>query len=412
MHILFTHRAFPAQFGQLALELTKRYGWRCSFLIDHISRCPEPSPEMLARLELHQVALSAAFRSQKNPPWAQSYGRYLELCQAGFEAVRAIPDLRPDLVVGHAGLAPTLFLPELLDCPMINYCEYYFARQHRDLTYRIDLPPAEPAPFFPRCINAATLASLIACDAGYAPTEWQRGSFPRRYWPKIEVHFDGIDTDLYRPRRPDLVVNGQSIPPETRVVTFVARGLESMRGFDLFLKVAQRLCRARSDLLFLVAGDEETYYGWDQLHTGQPSFKQWVLSQGDYDLSRFVFLGHVEPARLADVLGRSDLHFYLTVPFVLSWSLINAMSCACTVLGADVEPVREVLAPGRTGLLEPLFDTERLAETALRVLDDPGSYRPLGLAARALVEEKYALDVCIPTLKTYFERIAAVSPQM
>src|SRR6059058_1335646 len=113
MHILFTHRAFPAQFGQLALELTKRYGWKCSFLIDHISRCPEPSPEMLARLKLHQISLSPEFRSQKNPPWAQSYGRYLELSGAGLEALRAIPDLHPDLVVGHAGLAPTLFLPEL-----------------------------------------------------------------------------------------------------------------------------------------------------------------------------------------------------------------------------------------------------------------------------------------------------------
>src|SRR5262249_40323647 len=157
MHILFTHRAFPAQFGQLALELTKRYGWKCSFLIDHTSRCPEPSQEMFARLKLYQIPLSAEFRSQqKNISWPQSYGRYLELCQAGFAALRVIPD-RPDLVVGHAGLAPTFFLPDLLDCPLINYCEYYFAGRHRDLTYRLDLLPAEVAPFVPRCINAATL---------------------------------------------------------------------------------------------------------------------------------------------------------------------------------------------------------------------------------------------------------------
>src|SRR5438067_13036382 len=100
MHILFVHRAFPAQFGQLALELTRRYGWKCSFLIDHLSRCPEPSPEMLAELTLHQIPLSPAFRSQKHVPWAQSYGHYLELCHACFEAPRAIPELRPDLVVG------------------------------------------------------------------------------------------------------------------------------------------------------------------------------------------------------------------------------------------------------------------------------------------------------------------------
>ncbi|HLJ91729.1 MAG TPA: glycosyltransferase [Gemmataceae bacterium] len=410
MHILFTHRAFPAQFGQVALELSKRYGWRCSFLIDHISRCPEPTEEMVSRLNLYQIPLSAAFRAQKSPPWAQSFGRYLEVCQAGWEALRALPDLSPDLVVGHAGLAPTLFLPELVDCPIVNYCEYYFAPHRRDLTYRIDLPPAEPAPFFPRCINAATLASLVACDAGYAPMHWQRRAFPQRFWPKIEVHFDGIDTTLYRPQRTSLVVNGQTIPEEIRVVTFVARGLESMRGFDLFMRVAKRICRERSDVLFVIAGDEETYYGWDQLHTGQLSFKQWVLSQGDYDVSRFVFLGHIEPARLAQVLGRSDLHIYLSVPFVVSWSLLNALASGCVVLGSQVDPVREVVEPGRTGLMEPLYDIDRLAETSLGVLANPGQYRPLGQAARKWVEEKYSLDVCIPELKDYFERVGQLPP--
>jgi glycosyltransferase involved in cell wall biosynthesis len=299
---------------------------------------------------------------------------------------------------------PGLFLPELLDCPMVNYCEYYFTPSRRDLTYRIDLPPAEPAPFYPRCINAATLINLVAYDAGYAPTEWQRQSFPERFRHKIEVHFDGIDTDLYRPRRVPRVVAGHSLSPDTRVVTFVARGLESMRGFDLFMRFAQRIGRARSDVLFVVVGREESYYSWDLLHTGQPSFKQWVLSQGDYDLSRFVFLHHLEPEQLSELLCLSDLHLYLTVPFVLSWSLMDALACGCVVLASDVPPVREVIEPDRTGLIRPLFDTEELVEAALRVLDDPAGFAPLGRAARALMEEKYSLDVAVPELKDYFER--------
>ena len=118
-----------------------------------------------------------------------------------------MPHLRPDLVVAHGGRgAPTLFLREVLDCPIIIYCEYYFATSHRDISYRIDLPPAEPAPFFPRCINAPTLATLVDCDAGYSATHWQKQSFPARFHSKIEVHFDGIDTALYHPGpapRPD-----------------------------------------------------------------------------------------------------------------------------------------------------------------------------------------------------------------
>ena len=123
---------------------------------------------------------------------------------------RAMPDgarrgarqagLAPDLIVAHGGRgAPTLLLREVVDCPIIIYCEYYFANSHRDISYRIDLPPAEPAPFFPRCINAPTLATLVDCDAGYSATHWQKQSFPRRFHSKIEVHFDGIETELYHP---------------------------------------------------------------------------------------------------------------------------------------------------------------------------------------------------------------------
>src|SRR5262249_56291638 len=108
----------------------------------------------------------------------------------------------------------------------------------------------------------------------------------------------------------------------------------------------------------------------------------WVLARGDYDLTRFVFLRHLEPELLADLLGLSDLHLYLTVPFVPSWSLINALACGCVVLASDVEPVRELIEPGVNGLLEPLFDTDRLVETALRGLAEPAGFRPPGDARR------------------------------
>src|SRR5207253_635680 len=124
------------------------------------------------------------------------------------------------------------------------------------------------------CINAATLVNLIDCDSAYAPTQWQRDSFPRRFHGKIEVHHDGIDTQLYQRRPVARVLGGRTIPADTRVVTFVARGLESLRGFDLFLDVARHIARARSDVLFVVASEEETHYGWDSLHTGGVPFKR------------------------------------------------------------------------------------------------------------------------------------------
>jgi glycosyltransferase involved in cell wall biosynthesis len=281
MHVLFVHRAFPAQFGRLALELTRRHGWKCSVVAEHLSRCPAPSPAMLEELDLH--LLPATPGTQGDVPWARSFGAALERGRTLFEYVRATPALRPDLVVGHAGLLPTLFLREILPCPFVDYCEYYFAPDHADLTYRIDLPEVEPAPFYPRCINAATLLGLASCEAGLSPTCWQRDSFPERFRRKIEVHFDGVDTELYRPRQVPRSIAGRPLPDGVKVVTYVARGLESIRGFDLFLRLAAWIRRERSDVLFVVTGDAETYYGWDRLFTGGSSFKEWAAGRTEHD---------------------------------------------------------------------------------------------------------------------------------
>ncbi len=407
LRVLFIHQAFPAQFGQLGLELNRRFGWQCTYMVQHLSRCPTPPREALERLTIIQVPRE---RQGGPPPWTRAFGDHLKLSTNVFEALRSrAAQIRPDLVVSHCGIGPTVSLRDLYSCPLVNYCEYYLGTRHRDLTYRVDLPPVETAPFYPRCINAATLLGLIDAP-GYTPTHFQRDSFPERYRSRIEVHFDGLDTQLYHPgAKGDLtsLLGGRSLPEGTRVVTFVARGLESMRGFDLFLQVAGRICQARSDVLLVVVGGDETYYGWDSLFTGGMTFRQWALSRGNYDLSRFVFLGQVEPDQLAVILARSDLHIYLTVPFVLSWSLFNALSCGAVVLASDVPPVREVIEPGVNGLVESFFDVDRLTATALRVLADPAAFQTLSDNARRLVESRYGLDVAIPALKEYFERQAA-----
>ncbi len=378
MHVVFLHQSFPGQFGRFALEMKRRHGWRCTFFVEGHGTCPSPSAEERAELTVYPIA--RVIPRGEITPWRQIAMRSLQQGQAVFEAVQAQRDFRPDLIVAHQTLAPTVFLPEIVRCPIVQYCEYYYDFNHRDLTYRMDLPPAQPAPFYPRCVNAPILLELTMADAGYAPMNWQKQCFPARYWPKIEVHFDGIDTRMYRPDRlgrdeAAAILAGCSVPEGTRVVTFVARGLESMRGFDLFMRVARRLSRLRSNVLFVIVGAEQSCYGWDRLHVGQASFKDWVLNQEEYDRSRFVFLGQIEPDRLARLLCLSDLHFYLTVPFVLSWSLFNALSCGLVVLASDVGPVREVVEPGVNGLVENLFDTDGLVGTALRVLDDPASLR-------------------------------------
>ena len=407
MHVLFIHQAFPAQFGQLGLELVDRYGWRVSLLVESFSTCPPPTPAMLSKLEVHRY--KARVVEGAPPPWPRHFEGYLAQSEAVADALIALPKLRPDLIVAHGGKGPpTAFLPDVLKCPIVNYCEYYFAASGSDLSYRIDLPvPDDVARFFPRCINAPVLLALAEADAGYAPTSWQRSTFPRRFHPKIAVRFEGVDTSLYRPGVGTRTVAGRALPAGTKLVTYAARGLESLRGFDIFLEVAAPIARERPDVVFAVAGGDRTQYGWDGAAFPGRKFRSWASDRSPIDPARIAFLGVVEPTTLADLLASSDLHIYLSAPFVPSWSLFDAMAAGAVVLASDVGPVRELIEPDRDGLLEPFFDVDRLVKSALRVLDDPAGHRPLGDEARRRIEEQYSLDVCIPPLARFFEAVAS-----
>ena len=350
MHVLFIHEAFPAQFGRLALELAQgRTAGGAASSIEDLSSCPTPTPEMLQKLEI------APARHPRRPtattartPWPQIYGKFLELCQAVYEAIRGRPGAaaRPGRRPRRPGVAHGLPArrPRLPDHQLLRVLFRRAAIATSPIAWTSPPRPSRPrsSPVHQRP-GAAGPGELRRRLLGHA--SGSGSTFPERFRPKIEVHFDGIDTQLYRPGRCPRQIGGRSIPPGTKVVTFVSRGLESVRGFDIFMKVARRIARARPDVLFVIVGSEEIYYGWDKLHTGQPSFKQWAMDRVEHDPSRFLFLGQIEPEHLAEILCLSDLHLYLTAPFVLSWSLINAMACGCTVLASDVAPVREVIEP-------------------------------------------------------------------
>lgn len=396
MHVLFVHQNYPAQFGHIASYLATRHRYRCTF----VSQQPPGTSDGVERIQYHLRGGSTpqthySSRTFENATWHS---------HAVYEALEARPDVRPDLVVAHSGFLSTVYLRELYDCPIVNYFEYYYRTRGSDMDFRPDFPYPAVNRLRARARNAVLLLDLENCDAGYSPTRWQRSLFPKVFQDRIRVIFDGIDLAIWRPlagvpRR----VGDRVIPDGMKVVTYVSRGFESIRGFDIFMKVAKQLCERRSDVVFVVVGDDRVCYGGDADFTGSPSFKQWVLARDDYDLSRFLFTGPVPVGTLVQLFALSDLHLYLTVPFVLSWSLMNALACGVTVLASDTPPVREVIEHNRTGLMSDFFDVEAMAEQASRVLDDPGAYRHLGRAGLELIRERYSLDVCLPRMLALYE---------
>lgn len=323
---------------------------------------------------------------------------------AAYQALEARGDIRPDLVVAHSGFLSTVPMRELYDCPIVNYFEYYYRTRDCDMDFRPDFPCPAVNRLRARVRNAHLLLDLENCDAGYSPTRYQQSRFPAIFRPKIRTIFDGVDTSVWHPqsglpRR----VGDQIIPDDVRMVTYVSRGMESMRGFDIFMKVAKLLCDRRNDVVFVVVGQDRVCYGGDQEVIGQQSFKDWVLSRDHYDLSPFVFTGLMAPKDLAALLSTSDLHLYLTVPFVLSWSVMNALACGTTVLASNTAPVREMIRHQENGLLVDFFDVEGFADLADKVLDDPGAYKHLGHAGVKMIQDRYALQVCLPQMLALYE---------
>jgi glycosyltransferase involved in cell wall biosynthesis len=288
----------------------------------------------------------------------------------------------------------------------VNYFEYYYHPHGSDMDYRPEFPPTELDFLRSRARNAMILLDLDACAHGYSPTAWQRDLLPAAWRSKVDVIHDGVDTALWHRQAVPRRIGGETIPDDVRIVTYVARGLEAMRGFDVFVRVANRIAAEMSNVLFVVVGGDRVHYGNDLRHVNAKSFREHVLATEKPDLSRFRFLGLVPGPTLAEIFSVSDLHVYLTVPFVLSWSLLDALACESVVLGANVAPVREVIRDGANGLLRDFSDVDALTEAALGVLRDPAAYRPLGHAGRALVEETYSLAVTYPRLRALFDRVA------
>lgn len=396
MHVLFVHPNFPAQFGHIASHLAAR-GVSCAFVSEKAGN----SAPGVERIQY----FPRGGASPHNHYCSRTFENAIWHTHAVYEAVKGRPELRPDLVVAHSGFGSSLFLPELWSCPVINYFEYFYHTKNSDMDFRPDFPTHELSRLRARARNAMLLLDLENCQAGYSPTRWQRSRLPSCYQPKVEVIFDGIETQVWKPTQGPRVVAGQAIPPDTRVVTYVARGMESMRGFDIFMKLAKRLCQERQNVLFFIVGQDRICYGGDEEAIGQKSFKDWVLAQDQYDLDRIRFLGLIPPRELALLLSLTDLHIYLTVPFVLSWSMMNALACGATVLASDTPPVKEMIEHGQNGLLCDFFDIDGMVQQALAVLDDLAQFRPLGQRGIELIKEQYSLDVCLPRMLALYERV-------
>lgn len=401
MRIVFVHQNFPGQFGRLASIFAAEghevvaLGTRKASSVPGVAYypyAPVPGPDAQA----HHGRFGPVIT-----PVQRAYGAALQarqLSKQGFE---------PDLVVVNVGWGEGLFLREVWPkARHVAYFEYFYAAEGQDLGFDPEFPVRNEETIWRlRLRNALLLAALDSADAAVSPTFYQRDTFPKYLRDRIAVIHDGIDTETLRPDPSASVRFGPDGPRagrETPLVTYVTRNIEPMRGSHVVIRSLPGLLDLHPDLRVVCIGGNEVSYS-----AQPPRGKTWLdifraQVGNSVDWSRVHFVGRVPYAQFVRTLQASSAHLYLTYPFVLSWSLIEAMALECRIVASATPPVEEVIWDGETGRLFPFFDEKALVERVRATLADPEGSAAMAREARREAQERYDFKtICLPRWREF-----------
>jgi glycosyltransferase involved in cell wall biosynthesis len=407
MNILFIHQNFPGQFKFLAPALVKQ-GHSV-----HAMSMQKTGATLWQGVQLvHYTAMRGS--TPNVHPWVSDFESKTIRAEACFKAALQMKQsgFMPDVIVAHHGWGESLFLKEVWpDAKLGIYCEFFYHPHGADVGFDPEFPPTDEGDVCRlRLKNLNNLLHFEVADAGISPTHWQASTFPEPFKSKISVIHDGIDTQAVAPNAEvSLTLKRASgedlvLTREDEVVTFVNRNLEPYRGYHTFMRALPQLLKERPKARVLLVGSDDVSYGSrpDAAKYGAAKWRDIFASEvrgqiSDADWQRVHFLGHVPYVNFIPLLQLSTVHVYLTYPFVLSWSLLEAMSAGCAIVASDTQPLREAIAHNETGKLVNFFDPSALSQTVFDLLDRPEERKRLGANARAFARANYDLqNVCLP----------------
>lgn len=392
MKILFLHSNFPAQFRHLAVSLAK----------DSNNRIVFGTTREEGQIPRVYKLIYTPSREPKRE--THHYIRPLENAVLQGQAVyRELDKLKkdgfyPDVVYGHSGWGPTMFIKDLFPkSKLLCYFEWFYNSEGSDVGFDPSEPLTTDDKLRIRIKNAPILTDLYSCDAGMCPTIWQRHQFPKEYYDKLNVLHDGIDTQYFSPQKDEKLILpkiGLDLSGVKEIITYVSRGMEPYRGFPQFMESVFLLQKKRKKCHVVVVGEDRVAYG--RKLPGGKTFKQLMLDKFDFDFSRLHFTGRLPYNQYLQVLRASSVHVYLTRPFVLSWSMLEAMSTGCLIIASDTSPVTEVVQDGVNGLLVDFFSPQDIVAKIEHALDNPDQMEMLRINARKTIQEKYSLSDLLP----------------
>lgn len=415
MKILLIHQNFPGQYKHLAPALVA-LGHQVVALT-----CKVKEPQRWKGVQIVPYAIRGS-STQGIHPWLSDFETKLlrgTSCYQGALALKT-QGFEPDVICAHHGWGESLFLKDVWpDARLGLYCELYHLSQKPFLNFDPEFPSRTPDTDGLR-IRLKNLNNRLheeVMDAGISPTRFQASTFPAEWQDRITVAHDGIDTDLVRPDPQARLTldDGSVLTRDDEVITFINRNLEPYRGYHIFMRALPGILKRRPNAHVVLLGGDDTSYGarppkgktWKQIYIdevrGRIPTPHW---------NRVHFLGRVPYERFLAMMQVSTAHVYLTYPFVLSWSLLEAMSAGCAILASDTAPVQEVMTEGETGWMVDFFDTDALTERLCALLDDPATRARLGATARAFAQENYDLQRhCLPQHVDWVMKLAGMDPR-
>tara|TARA_R110002094_G_scaffold91162_1_gene93471 strand:+ start:8181 stop:9431 length:1251 start_codon:yes stop_codon:yes gene_type:complete len=413
MNFLFVHQNMPGQYRELVQWLAAHGDHKIYFLTQR-EKAPEIGGVESRLYKPHRKATKDSYGLSR--VWEEATG-------AGFGAAMAAKQIesdegfKPDIVIGHVGWGELTFFKQIwTDVPIIGFFEFYYNITGGLVGFDPDDPISDHTPFLMQARNAVPLANIETVDIGHCPTIWQRDQFPTSFHDRLYVCHDGIRTDRLLPNPKATLGLGRlkrDLTRDDEVITYVARNLEKARGFHILMRALPSILKARPNARVLIVGGNDTSYGGKSKHPGGLRAEMHAELGPDVDWDRVHFLGQVPYADYQKIIQISRCHVYLTMPFVLSWSLLETMSMGAVVVASDVAPVREAITDGETGLLVDVFDPKALAARVVEVLSRPKDFEHLGAAARDHVVEKYDfLTKCLPEHIAQINALVPVTKQI
>jgi len=413
MRILFVHQNFPGQYLHIVQRLVQMGDHQLVALGINALDANRPLPESL---QYFRYPLERGNTEGIHPLVMETETKIIraEGCARAAEQLKA-KGFTPDLICAHPGWGEALFLKAIWpDAPLLCYQEFFYNSHgfdsnfdpefDRDWTWR------EQARLNMK--NAYLHLTLEQADWNVSPTNFQASSFPEHWQHRISVIHDGVDTRLAAPAvnpEPLTLADGTVLSKGEPIVTFVNRRLEPYRGCHTFLRALPELQRLSPDARIVIVGETKGVSYGAVCPDGEWKDRFLAEIEGQYDPSRVHFTGTLPYEQFLPLLQLSACHVYLTYPFVMSWSLLEAMACGCAVVGSDTAPVREVIRHGENGLLVDFFSPADLASAVAELLRDRDRAAAFGAEARRKVVRNYDRNVCVQRQLALMDLVASGS---